>query len=129
MSNNKKTYAVSAYNIKTQMNEIQPTTFTDKSKAISYAEKICRLGARNVEVICDQTKEVTAINIMDTEYTIHTAELLAEAKEATGLAIEIHYWNNQHHVMINGRHCFAADETNCQSYLMGIIATSKRQML
>lgn len=62
MSNTNKTYAVSAYNFKTQMNEIQPITFTAKHKAVSYAENISRLGARNVKVICDQTKAVTLIH-------------------------------------------------------------------
>ena len=64
-----------------------------------------------------------------TDYTPHTAELLAEAKEAIVHDIEIRYWNNQHHVMIDGHHRFAADEPNCQSYLMGIITTSKLQTL
>lgn len=66
---------------------------------------------------------------MSTAYSIHTAELLAEAKDAIGHDIDIRYWNNQLHIMIDGRHRFAADESNCQSYLMGIISTSKLQTL
>lgn len=60
-----------------------------------------------------------------TSYTTHTAELIAEANEATGLDIEIKHWNNQHHIIINGRHTYADKETNCQSFLMGMIATIK----
>lgn len=60
-----------------------------------------------------------------TTYTAHTAEVITDAKEATGLNIEVKYWNNQHHVLVNSRHVYAASETNCQSFLEGMILTAK----
>lgn len=55
------TYGVIAYNYKTQMDEVLPITFTNKLKACEYGCSIKRLGAKNVKVVCDQTKKVTTI--------------------------------------------------------------------
>ena len=55
------TYGIIANNRKTQMDEVLALTFTSKQKACEYACKIKRLGAKNVKVLCDQTKKETII--------------------------------------------------------------------
>lgn len=56
------TYGIAAYNFKTKMNEVLPATFTSKKAACEHACKMKRLGAKNVKVVCDQTKrEITIL--------------------------------------------------------------------
>lgn len=51
MSKVKKEYGIAAYNFKTKMNEVLPYIFTSKIKALSVAEQMKKLGAKNVKVV------------------------------------------------------------------------------
>lgn len=57
----RKTYCIAAYNHKAAIDEILPATFTARRTACEAASKMKRLGARNVRVKCDQTKQEITI--------------------------------------------------------------------
>lgn len=53
----KKTYTIIAFNHRLQMNAtVNYYPYTSKRVAIDIAEKMIATGAKNVKVICDQTK-------------------------------------------------------------------------
>lgn len=55
----RKTYTISAFNHRIQMNAtVNYYPYTSKKRAIDVAEKMVQTGARNVTVRCDQTDEV-----------------------------------------------------------------------
>ncbi len=55
----KKTYTIVAYNHRIQMNAVvNYYPLTSKRRAIDLAKRMVETGAKNVEVTCDQTKEV-----------------------------------------------------------------------
>lgn len=59
---------------------------------------------------------------MDTAYKFLATDLVEEASQVTNLQFEVKYWNNQFHVLVDSRHRFAGDVSECKAYLSGVIA-------